>query len=105
MGLADITVRRSGHAKVNKSIFKGNPIKQFRHRFCFELHNQMNSSPLLTANYCKQSSGHTLFKTFADRYGNKKVRGTAEERAARANAKRIALKTDIVAVPKLITRN
>lgn len=105
MGLADITVRRSGHAKVNKSIFKGNPIKQFRHRFCHDLHNAMNSSPLLTANYCKQSSGHTLFKTFADRYGNKKVRGTAEERAARANAKRIALKTDIVAVPKLITRN
>tara|TARA_Y100001963_G_scaffold79124_1_gene109832 strand:+ start:1404 stop:2726 length:1323 start_codon:yes stop_codon:yes gene_type:complete len=105
MGLADITVRRSGHAKVNKSIFKGNPIKQFRHRFCFDLHNAMNSSPLLTANYCKQSSGHTLFKTFADRYGNKKVRGTPEERAARANAKRLALKTDIVAVPKLITQN
>jgi len=105
MGLADITIRRSGHAKVNKSIFKGNPIKQFRHRFCFDLHNAMNSSPLLTANYCKQSSGHTLFKTFADRYGNKKVRGTPEERAARADAKRIALKTDIVAVPKLITQN
>ncbi len=105
MGLADITIRRSGHAKVNKSIFKGNPIKQFRHRFCFDLHNAMNSSPLLTANYCKQSSGHTLFKTFADRYGNKKVRGTPEERSARADAKRIALKTDIVAVPKLITQN
>ena len=105
MGLADITVRRSGHAKVNKSIFKGNPIKQFRHRFCFDLHNAMNSSPLLTANYVKQCSGHTLFKTFADRYGNKKVRGTPEERAARANAKRIALKTDIVSVPKLITQN
>ena len=30
MGLADITVRRSGHAKVTKSIFKVNPIKHFR---------------------------------------------------------------------------
>ena len=64
----------------------------------------MNSSPLLTANYAKQSSGHTQFKTFAERYGNKPVRGTAEERAARAAAKAKALNTDIVPNTKLITR-
>ena len=105
MGLADITVTKDGHAKVNKSIFKGNPLKQFRHRFCTALHDAMKTDPQLTPNYCKQSSGHKLFKTFADRYGNKKVRGTAEERAARAAAKQKVLSTNIVAAPKLITQN
>jgi len=104
MGLAEISIARDGHVRVIKSDFKGFPTRSFRHKFCNALYNAMNSNPLLTANYCKQSSGHNLFKTFADRYGNKPVRGTAEERAARANAKRKALNTDIVPNTKLITQ-
>ena len=104
MGLAEIEIPRDGHVKVIKSDFKGAPSKMFRHKFCNALFNAMNSDPLLTANYCKQSSGHTQFKTFAERYGNKPVRGTADERAARATAKRKALNTDIVPNTKLITK-
>ena len=104
MGLAEISIPRDGHVVVHKSDFKGAPSKMFRHKFCNALYNAMNSDPLLTANYAKQSSGHTQFKTFAERYGNKPVRGTADERAARANAKRKALNTDIVPNTKLITK-
>jgi len=104
MGLAEISIPADGHVRVIKSDFKGFPTRSFRHKFCNALYNAMNSNPLLTANYAKQSSGHTQFKTFAERYGNKPVRGTAEERAARANAKRKALNTDIVPNTKLITQ-
>ena len=104
MGLAEIEIPRDGHVKVIKSDFKGAPSKMFRHKFCTALHDAMSSDPLLTANYAKQSSGHTQFKTFAERYGNKPVRGNADERAARANAKRKALNTDIVPNTKLITK-
>ena len=105
MGLAEISIPADGHVVVRSSEFKGAPTKMFRHKFCNALYNAMNSDKELTANYVKQSSGHTLFKTFAERYGNKPVRGTAEERAARAAAKAKALNTDIVPNTKLITQN
>ena len=104
MGLAEISIPPDGHVRIIKSDFKGAPSKMFRHKFCNALYNAMNSDKELTANYVKQSSGHTLFKTFAERYGNKPVRGTAEERAARAAAKAKALNTAIVPNTKLITR-
>ena len=104
MGLAEIEIPRDGHVRVIKSDFKGFPTRTFRHKFCNSLFNAMNSNPLLTANYCKQSSGHDQFKTFSERYGNKPVRGTADERAARADAKRKALNTDIIPNTKLITK-
>ena len=105
MGLAEISIPADGHVVVRKSDFKGAPTKMFRHKFCNALFNAMNSDPQLTANYAKQSSGHTQFKTFSERYGNKPVRGTTEERTARANAKRKALNTDIVPNIKFITQN
>ena len=104
---------RAGLAKVEfvnntlriESEFKGAPTKTFRHKFCNALIEAMNSSPLLTANYVKQSAGHSQISTTREIYGNKKVVGNQELRNARAAAKEKALGSGILPLPKLITQS
>jgi len=86
-----------------ESKFKGSPIKMLRHKFCNALIEAMNSSPLLTANYVKQSAGHSQISTTREIYGNKKVVGNQTLRDARAAAKEKALNVAIIPLPKLIT--
>ena len=65
----------------------------------------MNSDPLLTANYVKQSAGHSQIATTVGIYGNKKVIGNITQRRARAAAKQKALNTNIIPIPRLIAKN
>lgn len=91
MGLAKIERRSDGHIKVVESLFKGAPLKTFRHRLATMLINSMNSEKTLDANYIKSVIGHTRFQTTRDRYGNHALIGTEEERKARIEAKQRAL--------------
>lgn len=91
MGLAKIERRYDGHIKVVESLFKGAPLKTFRHRLATLLINSMNSEKTLDANYIKSVIGHTRFQTTRDRYGNHTLIGTEEERKARMEAKQRAL--------------
>jgi len=102
MGLAEIKIK-NGYAVVISSAFKGSPTKSFRHKFCTALTEAMNSNPLLTANYVKQSAGHGLISTTRNIYGNKPVQGTQKERDARAAVKAEVLNTNIIPIPKLIS--
>ena len=104
MGLAEI-IMDNGYPVVKKSALKGSPTKSFRHKFCTALVEAMNSNPLLTANYVKQSAGHSQLATTVGIYGNKKIIGTTEERKARAAAKQKALNTNIIPIPRLIAKN
>jgi len=101
MGLAEIEMD-DGYVVVKKSAFKGAPSKQFRHYFCTALVEAMNSNPLLTANYVKQSAGHSQIATTVGIYGNKKVIGNITQRRARAAAKQKALNTNIIPIPQLL---
>ena len=101
MGLAEIEMD-DGYVVVKNSVLKGAPTKSFRHKFCNALVEAMNSSPLLTANYVKQSAGHSQIATTVGIYANKKVIGNIEQRRARAAAKQKALNTNIIPIPKLI---
>ena len=94
MGLAKIERRHGGHTKVISSVFKGAPLKTFRHRLATVLINCMNSEKNLDANQIKSIIGHTRFQTTRDRYGNHTLLGTEEERKALAEAKVRALKLD-----------
>ena len=87
------------------SELKGSPTKTFRHKFCNALVEAMNRQPLLTANYVKQSAGHSQLATTKEIYGNKKVIGDQVLRDARAAAKEEALNVNIIPVPKLISQN
>lgn len=103
MGLAEIKLDR-GYPVVVKSIFKGAPTKTFRHKFCHALYEAMSSEPLLTANFVTHSAGHSQLATTGGIYGKKKVRDTLEQRKARAAIKAKVLNTNIMPVPKLITK-
>jgi len=94
-GLANIEYKRGGHVKIISSPLKGYPTKIFRHRFGSHLIAAMNSNPLLDRNRVKRLIGHTKFDTSSDVYGNKEIRGTAEERKALAEAKAAANKSNI----------
>jgi len=94
-GLAEIEYKKGGHVKVISSPLSGFPTKIFRHRFGSHMIAAMNSSPLLDQNRVKRLIGHTQFSTSAEIYGNKEIRGTAEERKALAVAKANANKSNI----------
>jgi len=94
-GLAEIEYKKGGHVKVISSPLSGFPTKIFRHRFGSHMIAAMNSSPLLDQNRVKRLIGHTQFSTSAEIYGNKEIRGTAEERKALAAAKANANKSNI----------
>lgn len=94
-GLAEIEYKKGGHVKVISSPLSGFPTKIFRHRFGSHMIAAMNSSPLLDQNRVKRLIGHTQFSTSAEIYGNKEIRGTAEERKALAAAKSNANKSNI----------
>ena len=94
-GLAQIEYKKGGHVKVISSPLSGFPTKIFRHRFGSHMIAAMNSSPLLDQNRVKRLIGHTQFSTSAEIYGNKEIRGTAEERKALAAAKANANKSNI----------
>ena len=103
VGLAKLEYSDHNTYKVISEL-KGSPTKTFRHKFCNALVEAMNTQPLLTANYVKQSAGHSQLATTKEIYGNKKVVGNQELRDARAAAKEEALNSSIIPIPKLIAR-
>jgi integrase len=96
MGLATIERRYDGHIKVVESLFKGAPLKTFRHRLATMLINSMNSEKTLDANYVKSVLGHSRFQTTSGIYGNHSLVGTAKERQERVKAKQRALNHDTI---------
>jgi len=104
VGLAKMEYSDGNTYKVISHL-KGSPTKTFRHKFCNALVEAMNRQPLLTANYVKQSAGHSQLATTKEIYGNKKVVGDQELRDARAAAKEKALNANIIPIPKLIANN
>ena len=103
MGLADITVRRDGHVKINSSPLKHQPTKMFRHRLASQLIAAMNKFGILTQNQVKTIVGHTQFSTTAEIYGNKVLAMNEESRSELASAKETATNADLIS--QVISKN
>ena len=101
-GLADITVRKDGHIKINSSPLKGQPIKMFRHRKASHLIAAMNKYKNLDQNQVKTIVGHTKFSTTAEIYGNKVLTMNKQTRSELANSNELATNAGLIS--KLITQ-
>ena len=103
MGLADITLRRSGHVVINSSPLKGQPTKMFRHRLASHLIAAMNKHGILNQNQVRTIVGHTQFSTTAEIYGNKVLAMTNEVESELAAAKEDATGADLLS--QVISQN
>jgi len=102
-GLADISVRKDGHIKINKSPLKGQPIKMFRHRKASQLIAAMNKYKNLDQNQVKTILGHTKFATTAEIYGNKVLTMNKKTRSELANSNELATNAGLIS--SIITKN
>jgi len=102
-GLANITVRKSGHVKINSSPLKGQPIKMFRCRKATHLIAAMNKYKNLDQNQVKTILGHTKFATTAEIYGNKVIAMNKQTRSELANSNELATNAGLIS--SIITKN
>ena len=102
-GLADITVRKDGHVKINSSPLKGQPIKMFRHRKASQLIDAMVKYKNLSQNQVKAIVGHTKFATTAEIYGNKVLAMNKKTRSELANSNELATNAGLIS--SIITKN
>jgi len=102
-GLADISVRKDGHIKINSSPLKGQPIKMFRCRKATHLIAAMNKYKNLDQNQVKTIVGHTKFATTAEIYGNKVIAMNKKTRSELANSNELATNAGLIS--SIITKN
>ena len=102
-GLADITVRRDGHIKINSSKLKGHPTKTFRHRFCSKLLKAMHKMEELDQNVIKSDAGHVKFSTTAEIYGDKIIDISEADQKKIASARGKALANNLIS--QVISKN